>query len=254
MCVCVCVFTLYPHPPDYHKLMLGANCLAALLFPFSWPHVFVPILPSSQRGFLDAPVPYIMGLRVLPSTNTSKFLSIANEVCVCGVCVCVCVCVSVCVCVCVCVPLFLSPSFPPLYISVCGTCIYMYMYMHISLPLSPFLFFFFPSLSLIFSPSPLSQSSLCSVDLDHRVVETIDDLPDLPDSETLISQLSEKVRENSVNCPDVEDLPLSPTPSHSVVRSYREQLHERGGEGECESEGERGRETESCISPYCVQQ
>jgi hypothetical protein len=65
---------------DYHKLMLGANCLAALMFPFSWPHVFVPILPSSQRGFLDAPVPYIMGLRVLPSTNTSKFLGIANEV------------------------------------------------------------------------------------------------------------------------------------------------------------------------------
>ena len=60
--------------------MLGANCLAALLFPFSWPHVFVPILPASQRGFLDAPVPYIMGLRVLPSTNLSKFLNIANEV------------------------------------------------------------------------------------------------------------------------------------------------------------------------------
>ena len=85
VCVCHalcqhCGVLFFPPLADYHRLMLGANCLAALLFPFSWPHVFVPILPASQRGFLDAPVPYIMGLRVLPSTNLSKFLTIANEV------------------------------------------------------------------------------------------------------------------------------------------------------------------------------
>lgn len=52
----------------------------ALLFPFSWPHVFVPILPASQRGFLDAPVPYIMGLCIDPSRNDAKYLTIPNEV------------------------------------------------------------------------------------------------------------------------------------------------------------------------------
>lgn len=112
---------------DYQKLMLGANCLATLLFPFSWPHVFVPILPASQRGFLDAPVPYIMGLRVQPSTNTSKFLCLAN-----------------------------------------GT-------------------------------------SLCSIDLDRGVVETVDGLPDLPNTDSLISQLTEKVLEHSVNSPDLRN-------------------------------------------------
>ena len=60
--------------------MIGANCLTALLFPFTWPHVFVPILPASQRGFLDAPVPYIMGLKVQPAGSSAKYLNIANEV------------------------------------------------------------------------------------------------------------------------------------------------------------------------------
>jgi len=64
---------------DYERLMLCAHCATALIFPFTWQHVFVPILPTSQRGFLDAPVPYIMGLKVDSSTD-SKYLSLPNEV------------------------------------------------------------------------------------------------------------------------------------------------------------------------------
>ena len=52
----------------------------ALLFPFSWPHVFVPILPTSQRGFLDAPVPFIMGLRIGPESHIGQDLDTLNEV------------------------------------------------------------------------------------------------------------------------------------------------------------------------------
>ena len=69
-------------------------------------------------------------------------------------------------------------------------------------------------------PSPSLQSSLCSVDLDRRVVETLDELPDLPDSDRLVSQLSEKVQEYSVNCPDVRDLPLSPKTTPSMVNTF----------------------------------
>lgn len=65
---------------DYERLMLCSNCATALLFPFSWPHVFVPILPSSQRGFLDAPVPYIMGLRIDPNSIEAKYLNLPNVV------------------------------------------------------------------------------------------------------------------------------------------------------------------------------
>ena len=63
-------------PPDYDQLMLCAYCSTALVFPFSWHHVFVPILPASQRGFLDAPVPYIMGLKI----DSSKYSNVPNEV------------------------------------------------------------------------------------------------------------------------------------------------------------------------------
>jgi hypothetical protein len=48
--------------------MLVAECSTALLFPFSWPHVYVPILPASLHHFLDAPVPFVMGLHRSPST------------------------------------------------------------------------------------------------------------------------------------------------------------------------------------------
>ncbi|ESO93313.1 hypothetical protein LOTGIDRAFT_232739 [Lottia gigantea] len=47
---------------DYQKLMLIAEGVGCLIFPFTWQHVYVPILPASLQHFLDAPVPFIMGL------------------------------------------------------------------------------------------------------------------------------------------------------------------------------------------------
>ncbi|QQP49872.1 DENN domaincontaining protein 5Blike, partial [Caligus rogercresseyi] len=38
---------------DFNKLMLVCESMTALCYPFKWPHVY---------NFLDAPVPYIMGL------------------------------------------------------------------------------------------------------------------------------------------------------------------------------------------------
>ncbi|XP_032781013.1 DENN domain-containing protein 5B isoform X2 [Daphnia magna] len=54
---------------DFSRLMLVAESLTTLLFPFSWPHVYVPILPAAMYNFLDAPVPFLMGLRSLPSDD-----------------------------------------------------------------------------------------------------------------------------------------------------------------------------------------
>ncbi|XP_037071130.1 DENN domain-containing protein 5B-like [Pollicipes pollicipes] len=65
---------LYAH--DHYKLMLVAESLSALLFPFSWPHVYVPVLPASLAHFLDAPVPYLMGLH--GSTRPSQQDGAAN--------------------------------------------------------------------------------------------------------------------------------------------------------------------------------
>ncbi|XP_075163802.1 DENN domain containing pinstripe isoform X2 [Haematobia irritans] len=47
---------------DYQKLMVVGECITSILFPFVWPHVYAPILPAALHHFLDAPVPFVMGL------------------------------------------------------------------------------------------------------------------------------------------------------------------------------------------------
>ncbi|XP_059607628.1 DENN domain-containing protein 5B isoform X1 [Phlebotomus argentipes] len=54
---------------DYNKLMIVAECITNLLFPFTWPHVYAPILPASLYHFLDAPVPFVMGLHADAETS-----------------------------------------------------------------------------------------------------------------------------------------------------------------------------------------
>lgn len=47
---------------DFQKLTIVAECITSLLFPFEWPHVYAPILPTALHHFLEAPVPFVMGL------------------------------------------------------------------------------------------------------------------------------------------------------------------------------------------------
>ncbi|XP_062512817.1 DENN domain-containing protein 2D-like isoform X2 [Corticium candelabrum] len=47
------------------KLSTLSECVhaaAALLYPFSWQHVYIPVLPNSLMDFCCAPSPYIMGV------------------------------------------------------------------------------------------------------------------------------------------------------------------------------------------------
>ncbi|XP_053641988.1 DENN domain-containing protein 5B isoform X1 [Cherax quadricarinatus] len=62
---------------DYNKLMLVAESICTLVFPFVWQHVYVPILPASLHHFLDAPVPFIMGLQC--SHDSRDTIQIPNE-------------------------------------------------------------------------------------------------------------------------------------------------------------------------------
>ncbi|KAJ8332117.1 hypothetical protein SKAU_G00429020 [Synaphobranchus kaupii] len=57
---------------DYQRLVTVAEGITTLLFPFQWQHVYVPILPASLHHFLDAPVPYLMGLQCKEGTDRSK--------------------------------------------------------------------------------------------------------------------------------------------------------------------------------------
>ena len=57
---------------EFDKLMLVCESITTLMYPFKWPHVYVPILPPSLENFLDAPVPYIMGL-LRPTTDLELY-------------------------------------------------------------------------------------------------------------------------------------------------------------------------------------
>ena len=41
---------------------MAAETLSALLFPFSWQHVYIPILPARLLDILQAPVPFLIGI------------------------------------------------------------------------------------------------------------------------------------------------------------------------------------------------
>ena len=53
--------------------MLVAECATAVLFPFMWQHVYVPIVPASLLHFLDAPVPFLMGLHGTHKSQQQAF-------------------------------------------------------------------------------------------------------------------------------------------------------------------------------------
>ncbi|KAL5257606.1 hypothetical protein ACHWQZ_G012505 [Mnemiopsis leidyi] len=47
---------------DNQRLMLVAESLKCLIYPFEWDHVYVPIVPATSLDLIEAPVTYIMGL------------------------------------------------------------------------------------------------------------------------------------------------------------------------------------------------
>jgi DENN domain-containing protein 2 len=36
--------------------------MMALLYPFTWQHIFVPVLPPSLLNFCCAPMPFVVGI------------------------------------------------------------------------------------------------------------------------------------------------------------------------------------------------
>ena len=59
--------------------MLVAESMTAILFPFIWQHVYVPILPKALSHFLDAPVPFLMGI-YCTSEEDKQSLALPSEV------------------------------------------------------------------------------------------------------------------------------------------------------------------------------
>lgn len=48
---------------DVGTLSGAVNAAAAMLYPFRWPHMFIPLLPSKLLSYAAAPTPYMIGIR-----------------------------------------------------------------------------------------------------------------------------------------------------------------------------------------------
>lgn len=75
------LFSFHFTHADHQKLMIVGECITSMLFPFVWPHVYAPILPVALHHFLDAPVPFVMGLHA----DSESYLKIGNEATLCCV-------------------------------------------------------------------------------------------------------------------------------------------------------------------------
>ena len=50
------------HSSKSYRLTAVCESVAALLFPFDWSNVFIPVLPHDLLHYLEAPMPYIIGI------------------------------------------------------------------------------------------------------------------------------------------------------------------------------------------------
>ncbi len=48
---------------DVGTLSAAVHAAAAMLYPFQWQHIFIPLLPSRLLSYAAAPVPYMIGIR-----------------------------------------------------------------------------------------------------------------------------------------------------------------------------------------------
>lgn len=48
---------------DVGTLSMAVNAATAMLHPFQWPHMFIPLLPFKLLSYAAAPVPYMIGIR-----------------------------------------------------------------------------------------------------------------------------------------------------------------------------------------------
>eukprot|EP01052_Picozoa_sp_SAG31_P027315 SAG31_NODE_2546_length_5531_cov_1.748159_4_plen_175_part_00 len=56
---------------DLSHLSAAVHAAAALLYPFVWQHIFVPLLPESLLDYLTAPMPFVVGIHasLLPAVR-----------------------------------------------------------------------------------------------------------------------------------------------------------------------------------------
>ena len=50
------------HSKSYTRLTEGSRALTALMYPFKYTHVYIPLLPAALLEVISTPTPFIMGI------------------------------------------------------------------------------------------------------------------------------------------------------------------------------------------------
>lgn len=58
----MCVFFSFFFFPIISTLSSCMHAVVALLYPFSWQHTFIPVLPGSMLDIVCCPTPFLVGL------------------------------------------------------------------------------------------------------------------------------------------------------------------------------------------------
>lgn len=78
------------HSKSYNRLTDACRALTALMYPFRYTHVYIPLLPAALIEILSTPTPFIMGVHsslksevVELVSNEIKFYSFLFFFCLC---------------------------------------------------------------------------------------------------------------------------------------------------------------------------
>ncbi|XP_021707699.1 myotubularin-related protein 13 [Aedes aegypti] len=64
------------HSTSYSRLTDSCRALTALMYPFRYSHVYIPILPASLVEVLSTPTPFIMGIHSSMQTEVTEVLDV----------------------------------------------------------------------------------------------------------------------------------------------------------------------------------
>lgn len=66
------------HSKSYNRLTDACRALTALMYPFRYTHVYIPLLPAALIEVLSTPTPFIMGVHSSLRSEVVELVSIQN--------------------------------------------------------------------------------------------------------------------------------------------------------------------------------
>lgn len=64
------------HSKSYTRLTEGSRALTALMYPFKYTHVYIPLLPAALLEVISTPTPFVMGIHSSLKPELSELVSL----------------------------------------------------------------------------------------------------------------------------------------------------------------------------------